>query len=425
MTARKTYAHIDALIKARDLEPAQEALAQAAQLHGEDLRYCRRVYRLARLRQDIPAAAAAAERLIALGDTSPGLLARLPNLRFQLGDLLGARAAADNADDFTRDVLDAAIAAEAGDDAAMREALGRVEGADDGNRMRKSAVASLLRELPVRGVAPLPEGKHDREALSRVLPPATRLRRAVITEDDSADVIISPPGDSDTIAVVYTGLRDRMQFPLSVLDHYFAALGVTAVYLRDFDRLLYWNGVRSWGPPEAMLERIRGLAFGRRLVIMGGSAGGFGAIRWGIELEADRIVTFAPPTNIEVEFLDRIDDGRAKIMQKRLHLHIAPEHRNLAHCVAAAGGRTPIHLLFGTENAIDSGHAQNLAGLPGVHLHPESTAKHSLLNSLITAGNFERVLAGLLGLAPAGEAGARKGGADARSSVRQGVLVSS
>lgn len=405
LTARNAYERIDSLIKSRDLDEAEGALVQAAERHGQDLRYYRRAYRLARLRKNFPAAAAAADRRIALGDASPRLLADLPKLRFQLGDMQGARAAAVNADDFTRDVLDAVIAVEAGDESALREALVRVDVDGGRNRMLKGSLARVLGELPVGGAAAVPEGKNDLAALSGVLPPPQALRRALITEDDSADVIISPPGDGDTIAVIFTGLRDRMQYPLTVLDHYLAALGVTAVYLRDFDRLLYWNGVRSWGGPEAMPKRIRSLAAGRRLVVIGGSAGGFGAIRWGIDLGADRIIAFAPPTNLEEEFRQSIGDGRAKVLANRLRRHIPPEERNLAHRIAAAGGRIPIHLVFGSANAIDSGHARNLAGIPGVHLHSESAATHLVLHTLVEAGGFERVLAGLLGLEPAGDGG--------------------
>jgi hypothetical protein len=90
---------------------------------------------------------------------------------------------------------------------------------------------------------------------------------------------------------------------------------------------------------------------------------------------------------------------------KRLHRHIAPEDRNLAHRVAAAGGRIPIHLVFGSTHAIDSGHARNLAGMPGVHLHPKNASTHLLLHSLVVSGGFEDVLAELLGVVPDGGEG--------------------
>lgn len=418
MTVKTAYARIDALIKARDLDAAGQALVQAAERHGQDIRYYRRAFRIARLRKDVPAAAVAAEHLVALGGASASVMAELPKLRLKLGDVQGAREVAGDADDLTRDVLDAVISAEAGDEVAMREALLRVE-LGRGNRIRRGPLATVLGELPTVMASPLPEGRHDLSALDGVLPPPEQLRRELIAEDDAADVIISPEGDSDTFVVVFTGLRDRMQFPLSVFDHFLSAEGIGAVYLRDFDRLLYWKGVRTWGGSEVMLERIRELADGRRLVIIGGSAGGFGAIHWGIELGADRVVTFAPPTNLENEFRERINDGRAKLMAKRLHRVIPPECRNLANHITAAGGSVPIHVVYGTQNVIDAGHALNLAGLPGVHLHPEPTATHSLLNTLITSGNFQRILAELVGLETGGVGEGGDSGAMARHLAEQ------
>jgi hypothetical protein len=151
-----------------------------------------------------------------------------------------------------------------------------------------------------------------------------------------------------------------------------------------------------------MPERIRSLASGRRLAVVGGSGGGFAAIRWGVDLGADRIIAFSPPTNLEDGFRQSIGDGRGRVVANRLRRLIPLEDRNLTPRVARAGGRIPIHIVFGSANAIDTAHARNLAGVPGVHLHPRNVAAHLVLNTLLEEGEFETVLAGLLGVAPAG-----------------------
>ena len=260
------------------------------------------------------------------------------------------------------------------------------------------AAVALVASLPS---ARSPEQERQRAfrvaALRRLPEPSSLLRPVVEIWENSADVVQSEPCGFPTTAIVFTGLAGRAFFPLSVFDMYLSELGMNAIYLRDDLRLLYCRGISSLGPDlAATLDGLRARldALGTsRLVTIGSSAGGFGAINYGVELGAERIVGFSSPTDIRTEFLRAVGDARALVLTARLNRQFPPRELMCRERIEAAGYTGRITLHYGADMPTDRAHAEQLAGLAGVSLRPEPGCdQHGLIPYLMAEGRLSRVL---------------------------------
>ena len=213
------------------------------------------------------------------------------------------------------------------------------------------------------------------------------LRRPVVEIDRDTSVQSAiMPAASGTV-VLFTGL---LAAPIRDIDRYMAALGVSALHLRDASRFLFLNGVAELGPDyETTLARLRKFvmrAGSGPLTTIGASSGGFAAMRYGIDLGADATVCFSPPSDITERFL--ADDGRGRIVARRLQ-SLDESQKRLAPLLTARENRHPIHVVYGTEMQQDRRHADELRGLPGVSMHPlEGSDEHNTLAAMAHDGTL-------------------------------------
>lgn len=227
-------------------------------------------------------------------------------------------------------------------------------------------------------------------------------RRPLLVDRPEAEVQVAAGAHGSDAVVVFTGLADRVAVSLEVLDRFFAARGLTAVYCRDLDRLLGTRGILSLGANvaetagalRALLDR-HGAA---RTLVMGNSAGGFTAIRYGLLLGASTILSFAGPTNATRAFLERIGDRRGAGVGERLERLVPAGELDLAAFVGAAPTGTQVQLHYGGAMPEDSQHADHLRGLAAVSLVPDPLFdKHHILIPLMLDGRFEELLDAALG----------------------------
>jgi tetratricopeptide (TPR) repeat protein len=204
--------------------------------------------------------------------------------------------------------------------------------------------------------------------LSERAPGSSELLRATVIDEKLSDVIVAPAADTQTVVLVFTGASDQVSMPLAIFDRYLAALGVTAIYLKDFDRLLYLDGIRSLGSNYdatiAAFRQIKSRLAARRLCTVGSSDGGFAAIRYGVALGADRILSFDGPTHWAPQF-----DAFA-FLTKRLAKKFSEREIDLKEFIESQRSSSKITLFYGQGSHRDKMHAQYLSSSAGVHLHP-------------------------------------------------------
>lgn len=225
-------------------------------------------------------------------------------------------------------------------------------------------------------------------------PRDAELKRPLIEENPEAEVMVARAEFPVATVVVFTGLGDRMILPIKLFDRYLAALNVNAIYLRDFSRLLYNQGIASIADDfDGAVEYLKSLLEelnAERVVTIGNSAGGYAALRYGLALHAAVILGFGAPTNLTKDFL--ADDGRARIIANRLQ-NLPGDALDIRPMVRAARGQTRIHLLYGETMRQDERHALYLRGEPGVMLHPiPGAGEHAVVGLLAQQGKLMSLL---------------------------------
>jgi hypothetical protein len=250
--------------------------------------------------------------------------------------------------------------------AAMELALARAPGNE---LLWNWALGYGYRTLAQARRAHLPDAILDGFAAHlRYAPAADVLRRPVMTDVFGSDVIAAPAPDSKTLALVFTGGSDSMSMPLPVFDRYLAAAGVTAVYLKDFQRLMYLKGIASLGDDlpstVAALRQLQQRLGATRVCTIGDSAGGYAAIRYAVELDAACALSFGGDTSWSP------GRGEFALFANRLRAHFPIDAMDLRSFLAARQECARIVLVFGAEEARDKSHAEQLSGLPRVELRP-------------------------------------------------------
>lgn len=245
-----------------------------------------------------------------------------------------------------------------------------------------------------------PEGpgmRTTRRILS-ALPREGDLRRPLV-RDEGAAVTASEPSRSGTTVLVCLGFRGLLGAGVRLIDTFCAATGTAAIYVRDPSYRFFLNGIPGLGTndvstAEALRNRLDALGT-RRLVMLGPSAGGMPAIRYGLMLQADAIVALSTPTTGLPRTLKAIGDPRSAVIAERLRcefgserIDVMPDLEERSHTV-----REGIHLWFGADNRIDAAHAVRVSHCRGVHLHPMAgCAHHAILADLIGDGTLRRLL---------------------------------
>lgn len=216
-------------------------------------------------------------------------------------------------------------------------------------------------------------------------------------DDPDRDVqLVRRPG-AGTVLMVFTGGVGGFGGPLPLVHEWFRRLDASIVYLRDPLDLFYLAGLPSLGGdlPSAVagLRAIAGSLSAERILCIGTSAGGYAALRYGLDLAAERVLSLSGPTVID-ESVGLVEErGR---LTGRDTLTLDPELLDIAALYRAVERRPLVRLLFGGDNENDRDEAERMAGIDGVErIALPGVSDHGILSALVERTGFEAQLAWL------------------------------
>jgi pimeloyl-ACP methyl ester carboxylesterase len=230
-----------------------------------------------------------------------------------------------------------------------------------------------------------------------VAPPTDDLMTTFV-DDGTKELQIAPDSGSDSAVLVFSDVNNSIGMPFAFAHLWFGRLDATILYLRDFQKLCFIDGIRSLAPDwERTIRELRGILRGlgvRRLVCYGNSIGGFAAIQYAIALQAEAVISAAGPSDLSAL---RSAWGR--------RLQQASPVQNLRELLAAADAPPEVLVVCGEDNWDDRLQAENIGDLSAVTVRlVERFDGHTVANELICRQQFDRMLQWLL---PA-EQGARR-----------------
>lgn len=231
-------------------------------------------------------------------------------------------------------------------------------------------------------------------ALDAAGPPAPR---PGVTRDHHVRVV-RQPGAKATLLLFGGFLGGLSHMPDRHLDALLARLPVHVVYLRDPHGRAYLDGIPELGPDgPAMHRALQTLVAdlgSQRLVTLGGSAAGYAALRAGLALGADRVLSLAGFATPGPANADDPAHGRRGLQE----LFQGDPARHDLRPALRGPGRTRLIQVLGGAYGPDLARARDLEGIDRVELHvlPGIDTHHVALPA-IADGTFLRLLEAALG----------------------------
>jgi hypothetical protein len=154
-------------------------------------------------------------------------------------------------------------------------------------------------------------------------------------------------------------------------------LATNIIYMYDDQALLHFGGVTGLGSDYAgCIGGLRALLEARgwpETYTFGASAGGFSALRYGLELESRAILSMSGPTTLYPP-----DLTRQSPWLHRFHRELGEFAVDLLPLFRAHARRPHLLLCYGEVNSDDARHARRMAELPEAELIPfQGYAEHS------------------------------------------------
>jgi hypothetical protein len=229
------------------------------------------------------------------------------------------------------------------------------------------------------------------------LPPPVADRPFV---DEIANAVQQVPlAGAETALLLFCDQRHCLGMPLGAAHRWLARLPASLVYLRDFRRHYFLAGIHELGDDRAAtLAALKGIAAGlgaTRLRCLGSSMGVFGALHYGLALEAEMVVGLAGPTNLTSDFNRHL---RWRDSVERIERELpGVEPKDMRATYLAAARRPRGRLYYADSDWDDRLQSEWMEGVPGFQFEAvEDFAGHNVTMELIRRGHFGEVLGAVM-----------------------------
>lgn len=177
------------------------------------------------------------------------------------------------------------------------------------------------------------------------------------------------------------------------------------IHLRDPGMSWYLHGIEGLGGSlsetlEALARCVRGLA-PTRVMTLGQSMGGYGAIRYGLALGVDRVVAFGALSTMDAALARAQGDSRWLSVMERLQAQgLGPAQTDLVELARAAPRPPELRLHYGLRPDepghgavnLDVLHAERFATLAGCCVSRHADADHLVTQHLKATRELDAVL---------------------------------
>lgn len=219
-------------------------------------------------------------------------------------------------------------------------------------------------------------------------------------EDPTRSIIRAPGGTGDVLLVAFGGVASQIgglppfEF-LSVARRYAAR----QVFVRDLRQTWYQGGAPGGaGTAADFTDPLRAIVeeeAPRRIVTLGVSAGGWGAISFGLALDADVAIAFSPQTftSHRLRRLHRETRWAEETanVDRLVHPDVCRDLRPLIADAARAGTGPAIDVHVGRRARGDLRHVRRIRRFPNVTV-TEHDAEHNTARTLRETGALDAII---------------------------------
>lgn len=215
-----------------------------------------------------------------------------------------------------------------------------------------------------------------------------------------------PHETSPILFTAFAGLQLEKKIPSFHGLHAVHPFPVNKLAVRDVRQMMYQRGFPGTDGTAASVgyllrEYVADRGFQATLT-MGSSMGGYAALLYGWFMGADVVHAFAPltllPTRTIGQLMKLLIKGNRRLalanFRLLLDLRIDKSWFDLTEILSQGNDRaTTYHIYYGTHHSRDTIHAERMADVPGVVLHPYDSDDHQLATQIRDSGELSQMLA--------------------------------
>ncbi len=263
---------------------------------------------------------------------------------------------------------------------------------------KDGAIAQLNEHIESRN-AVISKRACDVKQIISAMPDLASLKRPLI-RDNGDEIIHSDKSTNGTTVLYFAALGIDREHTFEFIDTHFASAGFASVFMQDRSHNVYISGAKSIpggrAETQVYLKALLKELDTQRLIVVGRSGGGYAALQYGLEINADRIVCFSGPVGVESNFLASIQDNRGRLLARRLNNEFEKTDMLLDHLLDNSANVTEgIHMHYAESERIDRLSAEHIADYDNVHLYPiMGNDSHASFLYHLANDNFMELIAG-------------------------------
>ena len=218
-------------------------------------------------------------------------------------------------------------------------------------------------------------------------------------EADERSLSMEMEADTGTLLLAFGGINQRIGIPPFEFFSLTGDIPVKRMFVRDLRQAWYHRGIPGAGEDLLSVSVLLSEAIEQhgveRLVVAGGSAGGYAAMVYGTLLRADTVLCFSPQTTIDREQLHGLGDRRwddllAPLIRRG---QLDREWVDLATALPRARTASTRYELFVDHTLdVDRRHAERLRGVEGLRLYRFGAGGHALVKELRDNGALGQIV---------------------------------
>lgn len=234
------------------------------------------------------------------------------------------------------------------------------------------------------------------------IPKQNNLKRESLIKPDFTtknSIIFSPQSnDAKGTIICFTGLALKTMIPIEIIDRFFAALNLNAIYLLDISKTLYLDGINGYSDSidtaVKHLESILKQQGTKDIYTLGTSAGGMASIIYANKLRAKASLAFSPLSSLTTS-----SETRAKVLIKRMKNNFSKEELNIDYYLTDNNSSVPIEIFYADDMSLDTMQAQPYLTIENICVNKIlNSDRHDSLTTLLERENFINLLSDKLRL---------------------------
>ena len=193
----------------------------------------------------------------------------------------------------------------------------------------------------------------------------------------------------EKLLIIFTTVFNNFHLSNLALFTLLKPLGMSILFLKDSSQFNYLNGISAMGgdlsASTTLLKGIIARRGVRQVYVTGFSSSGYPSLLMSVLLPCDGYLGFSIRSDLSVG--SKLSPGILFTNDIRAQIP-ASLCQNLAARLDAGGAVIPRRIIFGSDDDVDRGHADNIAGCPGVSLRELPGCGHPTVARLFADGEL-------------------------------------